>query len=562
MELASPIDSGQGRVTLPSEWAGMWRILERERTVAGPDFNRWLVPPAALCIHLCIGMAYGFSVFWLPLTKAIGITESVVAPPELAWWSKLFTTQYDWDKPILGWIYTLFFVFLGGSAACFGRWLEKVGPRAAGFAAACCWSGGLLIAALGIYLHQLWIVWLGAGVIGGIGLGLGYISPVSTLIKWFPDRRGMATGLAIMGFGGGAMIGSPLADRLMKFFATDRSVGVWETFVVLALIYLVYMLLGAFAYRVPAEGWRPVGWQPPASAGDAEKSKRYVPVSEAWKTPQFWLLWLVLCLNVSAGIGVLGMASPLLQEIFGGRLIGSSLEFEQLNPNQLQQVATVAAGFTGLLSLFNIAGRFFWASLSDYLGRKTTYAIFFLLGFLAYASIPSLGQLGSITLFVAVFCLILTMYGGGFASIPAYLADLFGTQMVGAIHGRLLTAWSVAGVLGPVLVNYWNEYQVRMGTPRQRAYDQTMYILAGLLVVGFICNLLVRPVAQQWFRDPETGAAGSQSNGSASWNSAEVSSAASGNVGLIPFWILVLVPLGWGVWVTLQQAAVLFSGGR
>jgi MFS family permease len=438
--------------------------------------------------------------------------------------------------------------------------LEKVGPRAAGFAAACCWSGGLLIAALGVYLHQLWIVWIGAGVIGGIGLGLGYISPVSTLIKWFPDRRGMATGLAIMGFGGGAMIGSPLADRLMKYFATERSIGVWETFVVLALIYLVYMLLGAFAYRVPPEGWRPAGWQPPSAA--AAKSKRYVAVSDAWKTPQFWLLWLVLCLNVSAGIGVLGMASPLLQEIFGGRLIGSSLEFDQLSAEQLKQVATVAAGFTGLLSLFNIAGRFFWASLSDYLGRKMTYSIFFLLGFLAYASIPSLGQIGSITLFVAVFCLILTMYGGGFASIPAYLADLFGTQMVGAIHGRLLTAWSVAGVLGPVLVNYWNEYQVKAGTPRQRAYDQTMYILAGLLVAGLICNLLVRPVAQQWFRDSEQKGPGSENNLSACLSSDEVSSAASVNAWLVPFWLLVLVPLGWGVWVTLQQAAVLFSGGR
>lgn len=562
METALPVRAEQGWKTLPSELDCMWRILERDRTIAKADFNRWMVPPAALCIHLCIGMAYGFSVFWLPLTKAIGITESVVAPSEMAWWSKLFTTQYDWDKPILGWIYTLFFVFLGGSAACFGRWLEKVGPRAAGFAAACCWSGGLLVAALGIYLHQLWIVWIGAGVIGGIGLGLGYISPVSTLIKWFPDRRGMATGLAIMGFGGGAMIGSPLADRLMKYFATEHSVGVWETFIVLALIYLAYMLLGAFAYRVPPEGWRPVGWQPPEGSGDAAKSKRYVAVSDAWKTPQFWLLWLVLCLNVSAGIGVLGMASPLLQEIFGGRLIGSSLEFDQLSAAQLKQVATVAAGFTGLLSLFNIAGRFFWASLSDYLGRKMTYAIFFLLGFLAYASIPSLGQIGSITLFVAVFCLILTMYGGGFATIPAYLADLFGTQMVGAIHGRLLTAWSVAGVLGPVLVNYWNEYQIKMGTPRQRAYDQTMYILAGLLVAGFICNLLVRPVAQQWFRDPEQKGPGSENNLSAGLSSAEVSSATSVNAWLVPFWLLVLVPLGWGVWVTLQQAAVLFSGGR
>ena len=540
----------------------MWRILERERTIAEADFNRWMVPPAALCIHLCIGMAYGFSVFWLPLTKAIGITESAIAPADLAWWSKLFTTQYDWDKPILGWIYTLFFVFLGGSAACFGHWLEKVGPRAAGFAAACCWSGGLLIAALGIYLHQLWIVWVGAGVIGGIGLGLGYISPVSTLIKWFPDRRGMATGLAIMGFGGGAMIGSPLADRLMKYFATENSIGVWETFVVLALIYLAYMLLGAFAYRVPPEGWRPAGWQPPAAAGEAAKSKRYVAVSDAWKTPQFWLLWLVLCLNVSAGIGVLGMASPLLQEIFGGRLIGSSLEFDQLSAEQLKQVATVAAGFTGLLSLFNIAGRFFWALLSDYLGRKMTYAIFFLLGFLAYASIPSLGQIGSITLFVAVFCLILTMYGGGFASIPAYLADLFGTQMVGAIHGRLLTAWSVAGVLGPVLVNYWNEYQIEMGTPRQRAYDQTMYILAGLLVAGFICNLLVRPVSQKWFRDPESKVLGTEPVTDSSASEADQKSSVAVAAYLVPFWLLVLIPLGWGVWVTLQQAAVLFSGGR
>lgn len=536
--------------------------LERERTIAGPGFNRWLVPPAALCIHLCIGMAYGFSVFWLPLTKAIGITESVVAPAELGWWSKLFTTQYDWDKPILGWIYTIFFVFLGGSAACFGRWLEKVGPRAAAFAAACCWSGGLLIASLGIYVHQLWLVWIGAGVIGGIGLGLGYISPVSTLIKWFPDRRGMATGLAIMGFGGGAMIGTPLADRLMKFFATEHSVGVWETFVVLALIYFAYMLLGAFAYRLPAEGWRPAGWRPPAAAAEVVQSARYVAVTDAWKTPQFWLLWLVLCLNVSAGIGVLGMASPLLQEIFGGRLIGSSLEFDQLTAKQLEQVATVAAGFTGLLSLFNIAGRFFWASLSDYLGRKVTYAIFFLLGFLAYASIPWLGQIGSITLFVAVCCLILTMYGGGFALIPAYLADLFGTQMVGAIHGRLLTAWSVAGVLGPVLVNYWNEYQVKLGTPPQRAYDQTMYILAGLLVVGFVCNLLVRPVAQHWFRDPPlNGSRPERATDSGDQIAPGISPPAVAAY-LIPFWLLVLIPLGWGVWVTLQQAAVLFSGGR
>ncbi|MBU6175206.1 MAG: OFA family MFS transporter [Planctomycetes bacterium] len=544
------------------------RILKRERTIAEPGFNRWLVPPAALCIHLCIGMAYGFSVFWLPMTKAIGIDHSVLAPTDMPWWRMLVTNQYDWDKPILGWIYTLFFVFLGGSAACFGRWLEEVGPRAAGFAAACCWSGGLLVAALGVYVHQLWLVWLGAGVIGGIGLGLGYISPVSTLIKWFPDRRGMATGLAIMGFGGGAMIGSPLADRLMQRFANDHSVGVWETFVVMAVVYFVYMLLGAFAYRIPPADWRPSGWQPPTDS--ANQSKRYVHVRDAWRTQTFWLLWLVLCLNVSAGIGLLGMASPLLQEIFGGRLIGSSLAFKQLSQEQLKQVASVAAGFIGLLSLFNIVGRFLWASLSDYLGRKVTYGLFFLIGCFAYASIPWLGQLGSILLFVAVFCLIMTMYGGGFASIPAYLADQFGTQMVGAIHGRLLTAWSVAGVFGPVLVNYWNAYQIRQGVPQERAYDQTMYILAGLLIVGFICNVLIRPVDPALFHDPENEQRNngmdkgpvSSSDTSLPNPSNMPRSSAIANACLVPFWLLVLIPLGWGAWITMQRAGILFGGSH
>jgi len=546
----------------------MLRLLDREQTIAGPNFNRWLVPPAALCIHLCIGMAYGFSVFWLPLTKAVGIDHSIIPPVEMSLWSKLSSTTYDWDKPLLGWVYTLFFVFLGGSAACFGRWLEKVGPRTAGFAAACFWSGGLLVAAAGVYLHQLWLFWLGAGVIGGIGLGLGYISPVSTLIKWFPDRRGMATGLAIMGFGGGAMIGSPLADRLMRLFASDNSVGVWQTFVVLAVIYFGYMVLGAFAYRIPPADWKPAGWQPlPAVQA---QTHQYVHVDDACKTTQFWLLWLVLCLNVSAGIGVLGMASPLLQEMFGGRLIGNSLEFEQLDPEQLKQVASIAAGFTGLLSLFNIVGRFFWASLSDYLGRKHTYTLFFLLGCVAYASIPVSGQLGNIIFFVALFSLILTMYGGGFASIPAYLSDQFGTQMVGAIHGRLLTAWSVAGVFGPILVNYINAYQIQSGVPTSRAYDQTMYILASLLALGFVCNLLIRPVESRWFREPANTKSISeempgslqppQQTTSTSKSFAAKSSAANTNAYLVPFWFLVLLPLAWGVWVTLQQAAVLFAG--
>ena len=534
--------------------------LSKERIVAGEGFNRWLVPPAALCIHLCIGMAYGFSVFWLPLTKALGITKSIECPPD-AW--MLFTTTCDWDKPILGWMFTLFFVFLGSSAALWGGWLEHVGPRRAGVVAAVCWCGGLAISAFGVYIHQLWLMWLGSGVIGGIGLGLGYISPVSTLIKWFPDRRGMATGMAIMGFGGGAMIGSPLADRLMKFFATPDSVGVWQTFLAMGAIYFVFMMVGALAYRIPQTGWKPAGWTPPATA-NAMITTRNVHLNKAWRTPQFWLLWGILTLNVSAGIGVIGMASPMLQEIFGGHLLGLDLKFDQLSKDQLGQIAAIAAGFTGLLSLFNIAGRIFWASLSDYLGRKLTYYTFFALGFVLYASAPAAGHAGSVALFVGLFCVILTMYGGGFATIPAYLADMFGTQMVGAIHGRLLTAWSAAGILGPVLVNYINDFQLKAGVPKAQAYDTTMYVLAGLLVGGFVCNLLVRPVNAKWFMtDDELAAERKLAHEKARADA--VSAAATGGgaarsspVLLALFWLFVGIPLAWGMYVTLQQAFILF----
>src|SRR5689334_25034645 len=442
-------------------------VLAKERTVAGPGFNRWLVPPAALCIHLCIGMAYGFSVFWLPLTKALGITKSIPCPADTSWLEKLFTTTCDWDKPILGWMYTLFFVFLGSSAALWGGWLEHAGPRKAGVVSALCWCGGLLISSVGVYTHQLWMLWVGSGVIGGIGLGLGYISPVSTLVKWIPDRRGMATGMAIMGFGGGAMIGAPLADVLMNLFRTATNVGVWQTFVAMAAIYFVFMLGGAFGYRIPPVGWRPEGWTPPAAGAQAMITTRHVHLRDAHKTKQFWLIWAVLTLNVSAGIGVIGMASPMLQEIFGGKLIGlPDVSFTQLGDDQRKLVAAIAAGFTGLLSLFNIGGRFFWASLSDKIGRKMTYYTFFVLGIVLYASAPWAAHAGSKILFVLFFCVILSMYGGGFATVPAYLADIFGTQFVGAIHGRLLTAWSTAGIIGPVVVNYIREFEIAAGVPR------------------------------------------------------------------------------------------------
>jgi len=504
-------------------------LLDRERIVAGPGFNRWLVPPAALAIHLCIGMAYGFSVFWLPLSRALGVTQPI-ACSDLTLARALFTTTCDWRIADLGWMYTLFFVFLGSSAALWGGWLERAGPRKAGVVSAVCWCGGIVLAAIGVIVHQLWIMWLGGGVIGGIGLGLGYISPVSTLVKWFPDRRGMATGMAIMGFGGGAMIGAPLANLLMTYFRTPTSVGVWETFLVLAAIYFVFMMTGAFSYRVPDSARATVPGKPVTDVDS-------VHYRDAVKAKQFWLIWAVLCLNVSAGIGVIGMASPMLQEIFGAS-------------------AAVAAGFTGLISLFNIGGRFVWASLSDHIGRKATYATFFLLGIVLYASAPSLARAGSQAAFVLAVCVIVSMYGGGFATIPAYLADTFGTQYVGAIHGRLLTAWSTAGIIGPVLVNYIREAEIAAGVPRQQVYDFTMYILAGLLVLGFIANALVKPLPESWFAKaaPRIPNPGSRIPDPGRTPPFGIRTALA--------WTAVGVPLAWGTWVTLAQAVVLFNGGR
>ncbi len=435
--------------------------LDRAHIVAEPGYNRWLVPPAALCVHLCIGQAYALSVFNLPMTRLIGITA---AAPD------------DWKLTDLGWIFSIAIVMLGVSSAVAGAWLDRVGPRKAMMLAACCFGGGFLVAALGTSLHQLWLVYLGYGVLGGCGLGIGYISPVKTLITWFPDRPGMATGMAIMGFGGGAMIASPLSVWLMRQFSTPAHVGVAEAFVVMGIIYFCFMSVGAALVRVPAAGWAPAGYVPHVQAGRMV-AQYDVTVARAVRTPQFVLLWLVLCMNVTAGIGVLGQASAMIQEMFQGRI-----------------TPVAAAGFVGVLSLFNMLGRFFWASASDHLGRKNTYTVFFVLGIVLYAVVPSTAHLGSVALFVACYCVILSMYGGGFATIPAYLKDVFGVRYVGAIHGRLLTAWSAAGVLGPVLVNYIRQYQIDHGVAQADSYSITMYIMAGLLVVGLICNLLMHPV--------------------------------------------------------------------
>jgi MFS family permease len=452
-------------------------FLDRSSTVAGPGFDRFMVPPAALAVHLCIGQVYAFSTFNIPLTRLIGLTHS--APG-------------DWTLKEMGWVFSIAIAVLGSSAAIFGRWVESAGPRKSMFTSAVCFGGGFLVAAAGIHLHQLWLLYLGYGVLGGCGLGIGYISPVSTLIKWFPDRPGMATGMAIMGFGGGALIAAPLSVILMKHFATPVSNGVFETFVTMGVIYFMFMMIGAISVRVPAADWRPAGWVPAAQPKPLVTTAQ-VSVDTAWRTTQFWLLWGVLCMNVTAGIGVLSQASPMIQEVFTGRV----------SPD-------AAAGFVGLLSLFNMVGRFFWASTSDYIGRRNTYMVFFVLGIALYSAAPTLGHLSSEAPFVAAFCIILSMYGGGFATIPAYLRDVFGTLQVGAIHGRLLTAWSVAGVLGPLLVNEIRQYQIDSGVPKAQAYSVTMYIMCALLLVGLICNVAMRAVdAKHHHRAPNLMPGGS-----------------------------------------------------
>jgi MFS family permease len=532
-------------------------ILSRERTVAGPSFNRWLVPPAALCIHLCIGMAYGFSVFWLPMTKLLPNADAA-ACANLGWMGELATSQCNWSVPMVSFVFTLFIAMLGVSAAIWGGWLEHAGPRKAGFIAALCWGGGLVIGGVGVSVHQLWLVWLGCGILGGVGQGLGYITPVSTLIKWFPDRRGMATGFAIMGYGGGALIGAPLAVWLMHRFGPAGG-GVASTLMAMGVIYFLVMSIGAFGFRVPPDGWRPLGWSPPA-ADQAKKlmTQRHVHLDEAWKTPQFWLIWGVLCLNVTAGIGVIAMASPMLQEVFGGGLLGLPAGTALTDPQKASVVAA-AAGLVGLISLFNSLGRIFWASLSDYIGRKMTYYTFFVLGIALYCLMPTLGHLGYAALFVVAVCIILTMYGGGFATIPAYLADVFGTQMVGAIHGRLLTAWSVAGIVGPVLIANIREFQLAHGVPKNLVYDVTLYLLAALLLGGLICNLLIKPVQDRYYMTEQRLAAerALQKERSTTGDAASAARGAFGVGGALA-WLGVGVPFLIGVWIALQKAAALF----
>jgi len=552
----------------------MSSLLSKERIIAPPEYNRWRVPLASIAIHLCIGSVYAWSIYNPSLTRVFGVVTSAAD---------------DWSLSEVVWVFTVAIVFLGLAAAFAGKWLEKVGPRKVGVVAACCWGGGYIVGALGILTHQLWLLYLGYGVIGGCGLGLGYVSPVSTLIRWFPDRRGMAAGMAIMGFGGGAMIGTPMKEFFIRLFyrapdylgpttevslvteagrrfaeiggalqevvivgaaeARDMMVpgpegvylvntgasGMAETFVVIGVIYLLVMLLAAFSYRIPASDWKPAGWIEPDEQANALITSNDVDIDQALKTPQFYQLWIVLCLNVTAGIGVLGVARTMITEIFGTTLPGT------VN-------TSFAATYVVMISAFNMVGRFIWASTSDYIGRRNTYWIFFVLGIVLYLSIPYTARQVSVTpsvvwlvYFYAATMIIFTMYGGGFATIPAYLADIFGTKYVGGIHGRLLTAWSTAGVLGPLAITSLRQNSVdsainelvgvidpdaffaQFGAPMEQLeilvaqnsvtisrlmeiaptgitdptsslYNSTMVLMAALLAIALISNALMRPV--------------------------------------------------------------------
>ncbi|MCO1593565.1 OFA family MFS transporter [Micromonospora sp. RHAY321] len=460
----------------------MLSALDRRHTVAPPGYSRWLIPPAALAIHLCIGQVYATSVY----------KNSLIA-------------HFDTSQTAIGVIFSIAIVMLGLSAAVAGTWVEANGPRKAMFVSACFWAAGFLVGSLGIATKQLWLLYLGYGLLGGIGLGIGYISPVSTLIKWFPDRPGLATGLAIMGFGGGAMVASPLSRQLLSFFdpgydpsnAGSTASGnalVW-LFVTLGLGYFVIMMFGVANVRVPAPDWRPAGFDPATVAAKPLVTTANVSAANALKTRSFWLLWVVLFCNVTAGIGILEQASPMIQDFF--------------RDNGTSAVSVAAAGgFVGLLSLFNMAGRFAWSSTSDLIGRKPIYLVYLGVGMVLYALLALVGQTAT-ALFVLLACVILSFYGGGFATVPAYLRDLFGTYQVGAIHGRLLTAWSAAGIAGPLIVNGFLDAQGKPGTLTAAAYRPALFTMVGVLAVGFVANLLIKAVPER-YHEPATGGDGNE----------------------------------------------------
>lgn len=509
---------------------GPLSLLDRAHTVAPMGYNRWLIPPAALAIHLCIGQVYATSVYKSSMVAHFGASQTAI-----------------------GVTFSIAIVMLGLSAAVLGTWVDRSGPRKAMFVAACCWALGFLVGSLGIATGQIWLLYLGYGFIGGIGLGIGYISPVSTLIKWFPDRPGLATGMAIMGFGGGAMVASPLSRQLLSAYDGDYDPSVSTSlasghaltllFVTLGIVYFLIMMVGVANVRVPAPGWKPAGFDPSTVVKKALVSDNDVSAANAIRTPQFWLLWIVLFCNVTAGIGILEQAAPMVQDFFRGSDGTSAV------------AVASAGGFVGLLSIFNMAGRFVWSSTSDRIGRKPIYMVYLGVGLVLYFLLATQGH-RSVGLFVFLAAVILSFYGGGFATIPAYLRDLFGVFQVGAIHGRLLTAWSAAGVAGPLIVNAFLDSQGKPGTLTAEAYRPALLTMVGLLAVGFIANLLVRPVAAG-FHEPARETARAVDDEAYAAESGSVSTSRSLRVVLS--WGLVALLLAYGVYQTLVTAAKLFA---
>ena len=505
-------------------------FLDRPHTIAPHGYNRWLIPPAALAIHLCIGQAYATSVYKTSLVK-----------------------HFDSSLTSIGVIFSIAIVMLGLSAAVMGTWVDRKGPRMAMFVAACCWALGFLVGAAGIATKQLWLVYLGYGVIGGIGLGIGYISPVSTLIKWFPDRPGLATGMAIMGFGGGAMVAAPMSRQLLSFFdpaydpSNSKSLAnghalTW-LFITLGVLYFLIMMIGVSNVRIPYDGWKPEGFDPSTVTKKAMVTDAHVSAANAIKTPQFWLLWVVLFCNVTAGIGILEQASPMIQDFFR-RADGTSA------------VSVAAAGgFVGLLSLFNMGGRFGWSTASDKIGRKPIYLLYLGVGIALYLGLATIGH-NAIGLFVLFAAVIISFYGGGFATVPAYLRDLFGTFQVGAIHGRLLTAWSAAGVAGPLIINGFLDAQGKPGALDYTAYKPALLTMVGVLVVGLVANLLIRPVADRFHEKGDVQVLPSQEE---SFHGDDGTVAHGGRSRVILSWTVVIALLAYGVIQTLITALKLFA---
>jgi MFS family permease len=546
-------------------------LLSKRRLIADSGFNRWHMLPTTLLIHLCIGLAYGFSVFLAPMMAVAGSAPAVACSARSSFFSSLISDRCGWNMAMLSWIFAMFFVSFGSATALWGPWLARVGARKAIVYGALAWSGGMALAALGVYLHRFVIVWLGLGLLGGIGIGLAYISPLPALSKWFPDKPLMATALAFIGFGGGAMIGSPLAHVLITGFATANGPGVWQAMLLLSIAHLGYMLVGAFIFRVPSVDWPLTMPQLHKNvATERSTNGRYVHAKMSLRLPQLWFMWMMLMLNIAVGLGIISLAAPFLLDVFGGKLIGLNQSFKELSDVQTIQVSAIAASFAGLIAISNIAGLFIWPSLPTYLGAKWTYTLLFATGLSSCWFIPQAAHAGQVPFFAAGVCLLLSIYGGGFATLPAYIAEVFGHRMAGAIHGHMRKAWATAALVGPIGVNYVHQYEVEHGVPVARSYDTLMYMLGGFMLIAMLCNWLIRPVAEKSLMstaelaaldDEERAMRQRMLDDQRCLEQIPYTPAirfSGGPLKIFP-WIMVVVPSTWGIFVTLQAAAKLLK---